>query len=107
VDVQYVERQEAPILKTCGDATPFEIEYAASFCVICPNGTMDVDMYCDSDFAVLWGYEEKTDPSCVKSRGGYTIFVGGCPVLWGSKLIDQIALSTMEAEYYAMSYAMK
>jgi len=71
------------------------------------HGAMDVDMYCDADFAGLWGYEEKTDPSCVKSRSGFVILIGGCPILWGSKLINQIALSTMEAEYYSMSMAMK
>lgn len=56
--------------------------------IIEPDGSMNVDMYCNADFARLWGYEERTDPSCVKSFGGYTIFVGGCPVLWGSKLIN-------------------
>jgi hypothetical protein len=31
----------------------------------------------------------------------------GCPLTWGSKLQTQIALSTMEAEYIALSLAMR
>jgi hypothetical protein len=31
----------------------------------------------------------------------------GCPILWKSKLQTEIALSTMEAEYVALSTAMK
>jgi hypothetical protein len=33
--------------------------------------------------------------------------IGGCPVMWTSKLQTEIALSTMEAEYIALSTAMK
>ena len=31
---------------------------------------------------------------------------GGCPILWASKLQTEVALSTMEAEYIALSQAM-
>jgi hypothetical protein len=46
------------------------------------------------------------DPSCVKSRTGYIIFIADCPVLWVSRLQTDIATSTMEAEYSALSTAM-
>jgi Reverse transcriptase (RNA-dependent DNA polymerase) len=72
-----------------------------------PNGTLKVDMYVDAAFAGLWGYEDKHDPSCVKSRSGFVVMVGGCPILWGSKLQTEIALSTMESEYIALSESMK
>jgi hypothetical protein len=75
--------------------------------ILRPNGTMKVDMYVDASFAGLWGHEDKQDPSCVKSRSGFVILVGGCPILWGSKLQSEIALSTMEAEYIALSESMK
>jgi len=75
--------------------------------VIQPDGTLKLDMYCDADFAGLWGYEDRSDPSCVKSRSGYVVLLGKCPLIWGSKLQSEIALSTMEAEYYSMSFAMK
>lgn len=64
-------------------------------------------MYCDADFAGLWSYEDPNDPTCVKSRTGYIVYVGGCPIIWGSKLQSEIALSSCEAEYYALSYSMK
>jgi hypothetical protein len=32
------------------------------------EGQLDIDCYVDADFAGLWGYEDKQDPSCVKSR---------------------------------------
>jgi hypothetical protein len=28
---------------------------------------MKIDMYCDADFAGMWGHEDKNDPTCVKS----------------------------------------
>ena len=51
-----------------------------------PTAELNVDCYVDSDFAGLWGYEDDQDPTCVRSRTGYIITIGGCPVLWSSKL---------------------
>ena len=51
--------------------------------------------------------EDTQDPAGVKSRTGYIILVGDCPLVWGSKLQTEIALSTMEAEYVALSYTMR
>ena len=39
----------------------------------------------------------------MRSRTGYVICLANCPVLWKSKLQTEIALSTMEAEYVALS----
>ena len=41
------------------------------------------------------------------SRTGYTIFYTGCPIIWVSKLQTEIALSTAESEYIALSQAMR
>ena len=41
------------------------------------------------------------------SRTGYAIYYAGCPVLWSSKLQTEIALSTTEAQYTALSSAMR
>jgi hypothetical protein len=38
---------------------------------------------------------------------GYVIKYAGCPITWSSKLQSTIALSTSEAEYIAMSSALK
>jgi hypothetical protein len=75
--------------------------------IIKPSKNLKVDLYVDASFAGLWGYEDKHDPACVKSRSGYVIFVGGCPIVWGSKLQTEIAGSTMEAEYIALSESLK
>eukprot|EP00804_Cyclotella_cryptica_P015232 CCRYP_000760-RA/>CCRYP_000760-RA protein AED:0.43 eAED:0.43 QI:0/0/0/1/0/0/2/0/168 len=47
------------------------------------------------------------DPHCACSLTGYVILAFGCPILWRSCLQTEIALSTMEAEYVALSKACK
>lgn len=71
------------------------------------NNDFEVNCYVDADFAGLWGVEYDQDPVCVKSRTGFLIMFMGCPLHWVSKLQTQIALSTMEAEYIALSTAMR
>lgn len=72
-----------------------------------PDNTLQIDCYVDADFAGLWGYEERDDPTCVKSRSGYLFMIGGCPIYWRSKLQSEISLSTMMSEYIALSTAMR
>jgi hypothetical protein len=67
----------------------------------------EVNCYVDADFAGLWGAEYEQDPICVKSRTVYMLTFMSCPLLWVSKLQTQIALSTMEAEYIALSTALR
>jgi hypothetical protein len=66
-----------------------------------------MDVYVDSDFLGLYGKESRTDPDNVKSRAGYVILFNDCPIIWSSKLMEPISLSTMMAEYYALSMAMR
>ena len=68
---------------------------------------LSVDCYVDADFAGQWNSEDPQDRLCVKSRTGYVLMVGNCPVHWVSKLQTEIAVSTMEAEYIALSFAMR
>jgi hypothetical protein len=76
--------------------------------IICEKiGELPIDCYVDADFAGLWGYEDRNDLSCVKSCTGYVINIANCPVIWKSKLQSCIASSTMEAEYNALSMAMR
>jgi hypothetical protein len=73
-----------------------------------PDPTEGFECYCDSDFSGLWNKEfAPVDPSTAKSRSGWIIFYAGCPVSWASKLQSQVALSTTEAEYIAMSQALR
>ena len=72
-----------------------------------PDVSLQLDCYVDADFAGLWNYENDQDPVCVKSRSGFVMTLGGCPIQWSSKLQTEIALSTTEAEYIALSQAMR
>jgi hypothetical protein len=68
-----------------------------------PSKTFNIDCYPDADFAGLWTRDNKQDPHCVCSRTSYVICLSNCPVLWKSKLQTEIVLSTIEAEYFALS----
>jgi hypothetical protein len=66
-----------------------------------------LDLWCDADFAGLWGKEDPQDPSCVRSRSGIIITYGDTSIFWSSKLQSETALSTMEAEYITLSAGMR
>ena len=68
---------------------------------------LSFDLYVDADFCSLHGVEDSYNPNSAKSRTGYIMFFAGCPVLWKSQLQTHISLSTLEAEYSALSYALK
>jgi hypothetical protein len=68
-----------------------------------PTGDMNLDGYCDADFAGLWRSEPPESPNSARSRGGYVVMLGGCPLIWKSKLLSNICLSTMESEYQTLS----
>ncbi len=71
--------------------------------ILNPSNDLKINCYPDADFAGLWIRDDRNDPHCVWSRTGYVICLSDCPVLWISKLQTEIALSTMEAEYVALS----
>ena len=75
--------------------------------IMTPSSDPRIDCYPDADFAGLYGHENSQDPHCARSRTGYVILAFGCPVVWRSNLQTEIALSTMEAEYVALSTACK
>jgi hypothetical protein len=70
-------------------------------------GNFKMDAYVDSDFLGIYGKEDRDDPDNVRSRAGYIICLNDCPIIWSSKLQNNICLSTMMAEYYALSMAMR
>ena len=74
--------------------------------IIKPNNNLDeIQCYVDADFAGSYTQAESDDPSSVKSRTGYLIKYAGLPVAWKSIMQTEIALSTTEAEYIALSTA--
>ena len=68
---------------------------------------LQLNCYADADFAGLWRVEHEQDPTCVKSRTGYIVTLGENPILWVSKLQSEVAVSTMEAEYIALSQSIR
>jgi hypothetical protein len=68
---------------------------------------IELDLYVDADYAGTWVNTEAESPASVKSRAGYIISLGNAPVLWKSKRIQEICLSTMESEYISLSMAMR
>jgi hypothetical protein len=66
------------------------------------------ECFVDADFVGNWDrVNADVDPSTAKSRTGYVITYGGCPIVWASKLQREVALSTTEAEYNAMSESLR
>ena len=72
-----------------------------------PKYKLSVDCYVDADFAGLYGSEDSQNSICAKSRTGYVLLLADCPLMWVSKLQSEIASSTMESEYIALSQAMR
>jgi hypothetical protein len=75
--------------------------------IMSPTKSPRIDCFPDADFAGLYGYEDSTDPHCVRSRTGYVILAFGCPIVWRSLMQTCLCQSTMEAEYVALSTACK
>jgi hypothetical protein len=61
----------------------------------------------DANFAGGWDPGDAMNADNVYSRTGYVIWYAGCPIYWQSKLQMEIALSMTEAEYIALSQALR
>ena len=72
-----------------------------------PPKSIHLDLYVDADFAGLWGSEHPNDPVSVKSRSGHLISLSGCFLIGKTNLQTSIAQSTGEAEYIALSHALR
>ncbi|KAL7489248.1 hypothetical protein ACHAW6_015642, partial [Cyclotella cf. meneghiniana] len=68
--------------------------------LLLPTNLGCIDCYADANFAGHYGHVDSQDPFHASSHMAF-----GCPVLWKSKLQTEIALSTMEALYIALSTA--
>lgn len=73
-----------------------------------PNGGKSFECWADADFSGNWQPETAhKDPTTAKSRSGWIITYANCPITWASKLQTLTALSTTEAEYIALSNALR
>jgi hypothetical protein len=75
--------------------------------VLKPKPEWMLDEYVDADMAGLFHREPDELIESVQSRAGKMMLFAGCPMLWSSKLMPEIALSTLEAEYAALSAAVR
>ena len=66
-----------------------------------------LEVYVDADFAGGWSAADAKNADNVLSRTGFVICYANCPVTWCRKLQTEIALSTAEAEYIALSHALR
>jgi len=73
--------------------------------ILQPTKDLHLDMYVDADFVGMWHRHHSALRDNVPSRTGYIITFCGCPIHWVSKLQSEIALSTTESEYLALSMA--
>ena len=72
-----------------------------------PNNLLGQQCYVDANFAGDWTQVDANNAENLISRTGFVIMYAGCPILWSSKLQTEIALSTTEAEYIALSQAVR
>ena len=72
-----------------------------------PDTSKGLECHVDADFAGGWASGDTTNPEAVLSCTGFVISYAGCPIYWGSRVQTEIALSTTEAEYIALSVAMR
>jgi hypothetical protein len=69
------------------------------FCLTLAPQNLDITVYSDADWAGDLGKR--------RSTSGYLVFVGNSLIAWKTKLQSGVALSTMEAEFYALSFAIQ
>ena len=72
-----------------------------------PDKTEGLELFVDTYFAGNWqNASEEHHMNCL-SRTGYIIQYNGSNVIWKSQLQTKITLSTAEAEYVALSQALR
>jgi len=75
--------------------------------ILKPRGDLKLELMVDADFAGLYKREPDRSIDSARSRTGYIIKLSGCPLVWKSQLQTEVSLSTLEAEYSALSFALR
>jgi hypothetical protein len=68
-----------------------------------PDKTKGLKYYVNADFTGGWLQADADNAENVPSCTSYILMYANCPILWVSRLQMEIALSTAEAEYIALS----
>ncbi len=72
-----------------------------------PDSFKELEVYVDADFASSWDPADPGNADNIYLRTEFVIRYASCPIFWQSKLQTEIALSTAEAEYIALSWALR
>ena len=65
-------------------------------------------VFVDADWSGNWHRQtSSSNAGTAKSRTSFVVCFAGCPILWQSKLQTQVALSTTEPEYIALSQSLR
>jgi hypothetical protein len=75
--------------------------------IYCPDSMKGIEVFVDADFAGGWDPGDALNADNVYLHTGYVICYAECPIFWQSKLQTEIAFSTAEAEYIALSQALR
>jgi hypothetical protein len=75
--------------------------------IINPDKKKGLQCFVNADFAGGWNQADAKNAESVLSRTGYVIMLFDNPLYWCSKLQTEIALLTTEAEYIALSQALR
>jgi hypothetical protein len=66
------------------------------------------DCWVEASHASEWSSSTAMDvPNTARSSMGYMTCYAGCPMIWASKMWTEIALSSTEAEYIALSQSIR
>jgi hypothetical protein len=71
-----------------------------------PDKTKELECYVDADFAGSWLQADADNAENILSCSGYVSMYANFPILWVSHLQTEIALSTSEVEYIALSQSL-
>ena len=72
--------------------------------IICKfDATKPIETFANTDFAGTWNLLESNLIMSTLSRSRCIIKIANCPIHWVSKMQSEVALSTTEAEYIALS----
>ena len=72
-----------------------------------PDKTKGLECHVDEIFSRSWTHKSSLDLLSCHSKTGFIISYDGCPILWKSKVQTLTALSTTDAKYIALSFALR
>jgi hypothetical protein len=96
-----------PNAKAVKQIVPYLIGNQDKGIMIKPNNN-DFKVYCESNF--VRDYNKDTahyDVMTAKSSERHIVMYAGCPIIWSSKMLMEVTLSTTESEYFEISNALQ